>query len=68
MMVFFLFDPVTMPGSIRRNIEELGWLQNVRIVDQNVPLTNQMKLSGKRAGEVKRRCSVREKYNIGRFS
>jgi hypothetical protein len=38
--------------------KELGLLQNMRIVNQNVPLTNQMKLSGKEP----------EKYNIGRFS
>ena len=46
-MVIFWFDPVNMPGSIWRNI---GLLKNERIVDQNVPLTNWMKLSGKGAG------------------
>ena len=35
--------------------KELGWLQNAKIVNKNAPLTNQMKLSGKEAGEVKRR-------------
>ncbi len=35
--------------------KELGLLQNVRIVDQNALLTNQMKLSGKGAGEIERR-------------
>ncbi len=37
-------------------LEELGLLQNVRIVDQNAPLTNQMKLSGNGAGELQYRA------------
>ncbi len=50
-----------MPGFYLKKYwsapKELGWLQNVRIVDQKVPLTNQMKLSGKEP----------EKYNIAVF-
>jgi len=48
----FLCDPVNMPGSIRRII---GLLQKARIVDQNAPLTNQMKLFGKGAGAIQYR-------------
>ena len=51
-MVIFWCDPVNMPGSIWRNI---GLLKNERIVNQNLPLTNWMKLSGKRTGEIERR-------------
>ena len=69
-MIFFMWSAYNawfFPKKYCNAPKELGLLQSVRIVDQNAPLTNRIKLSGKGAGEIKRRCSLREKYNIGPF-
>ena len=44
--------------------KELGLLQNVKIVDQNAPLTNRMKLSGKGAGEIQYRVVFLEAFRL----
>ena len=49
--------------------KDLGWLQNVRIVAQNVPLAKRMKLFGKGAGEIEREDILLGKNTISsRFS
>ena len=57
--------------SLMKHRSGISWLNIsdtiMRIVDQNAPLTNRMKQLGKGAG-IKRRCSLRGKYNIGPFS